>query len=1759
MPADIRSFFGPKGGAPPKPAPKKVEEPPKSRRGRKVVEDSDDDDEPAPAPKPVAKAAEKKRIKNEEIKGTETTASDYFASSKSAKPSKAASSPKIDRTSKVKTETEVRTSPRTKKTAAKPTEEPSKNGTTVPKKRSTTAYKKYDSDDDADAYVDEDDNDDDGDIFAADIKGRNKRKNDDYAEDESDDEVLPKPKRVASRSAASSAPAKSSKAAAGTKRRKTPEEESEDDEEEQPPPKKKAPAKPRAPRAKKADEPEDATYQSILDDIPMVRPPTPPARDPNAKFDWRKANAGGGNSSVAPPNAGAAELPVGEDECLSGLTFVFTGVLQTIGREEGQALVKKYGGKVTGAPSSKTSYVVLGDDAGPSKLKKIKDIGIKTINEEGLFELIRRLPAYGGSGKGAEKAREKKKQEEENVKKQAEEMEREEKARKAAAEKAAKQAAAARGTTVSTTPAAAPVQLLTSKYAPTQLNHICGNKSQVEKIQAWLRNWAKARKYDFQKRGADGMGGTRAIIISGPPGIGKTTAAHLAAKLEGFDVIESNASDTRSKKLVENGVSDIMNNTSLMGYFAGDGKQVDGVKKNIVLIMDEVDGMSAGDRGGVGALAKFCKKTEVPLILICNERKLPKMKPFDFVAMDIPFRRPTVEQVRSRIMTICHREGLKLPVQVVDALIEGSNKDIRQIINMISTAKLDQASMNYDQGKAMTKAWEKHVVLKPWDICQKMLAGGLFTPASKTTLNEKIELYFNDHEFSYLMIQENYLRSKPMALNHKGYNKREENLKYLELVDQAAESISDGDLVDRMIHGPQQQWSLMPTHAVFSTVRPSSFVAGQLMGSNFTSWLGNNSKTGKLSRFVRELHSHMRLRSSGDANEIRQQYLPVLWDQLIRRLSVEGRDCVDDIIQLMDSYYLTRDDFDAIQELGVGPQAEGRVDIESKTKAAFTRTYNAMSHPIPFMKASNVLAPKKTAKEAPDLEEAIEEEDDADVVEPVEVDEDEIDLKKDKLIKQPKPKAKKATKKAKEEDEDEDEDAKPKRGRPKGKTTAAKGKAFVNAAEAVRAHSPHQLSMIEEASRESTTTLATRGDKSGSENHLPGYSSERIPYQDYDCSDIPEDYMQGIECGADEAASNVGPHDLHRLGLTQNAAETVLYGAWEQDNNLEDLNRCSTPDTVIHYDLDEMDEDRMAFSSTSSAASYQLSSRKEPIAQNASFRMVGSPRARDWSMFQSNLVDYGADEPTPRVPGCSANHPFKKTWKLTDSMVIAYNAMRGPMLLPGNDALRNWMVVKANETMNESVHQARHATEQGEKPEQQSDWSLYGKRTVKNADEEVEDRTGHQAPTSPQKGTSKSHCLVSEEKGEIEDYAKMLREANMVTKEYAPPEADRKPAYEVPRPRYLHLSPKFERYKFEDYIPPEVSVPESAYRQPFDPDRDFVEEFDISDDEGDPDSGRISPCTFRLLAEGCFEGDPKANQVFMADDAQRMRPETPTDDRYRRISIDRLAVSFELQRDVNDGGWLTPCYSVDSEPSIIWTPPGVNLKHKMRNWWFGLFDRMDPIAARSFRKIQFREANDPVTPLETSSERSALSSNTSSEGDDYRKPYTEAEILEVLHDPSSRRVAGVAPQNAPLILSQRWQTVTRWKAQDDEVARENDNMRGAIERAKIELREIRLTVDHLLQKKAAEEMAMRQRKHKRILRQVSAHLHELRYEIKSKFDALKHAQTQNQSMKAELALLEWQIKNECARAELASPDDVRKAVSEHFRDKMANLDLAECF
>lgn len=80
---------------------------------------------------------------------------------------------------------------------------------------------------------------------------------------------------------------------------------------------------------------------------------------------------------------------LGEDRgnLFEGLTFVLTGTLPTMTRDEASALIKQNGGKVSGSVSKKTSYVVAGDEAG-SKLTKAKELGVPVITEEELINMI---------------------------------------------------------------------------------------------------------------------------------------------------------------------------------------------------------------------------------------------------------------------------------------------------------------------------------------------------------------------------------------------------------------------------------------------------------------------------------------------------------------------------------------------------------------------------------------------------------------------------------------------------------------------------------------------------------------------------------------------------------------------------------------------------------------------------------------------------------------------------------------------------------------------------------------------------------------------------------------------------------------------------------------------------------------------------------------------------------------------------------------------------------------------------------------------------------------------------------------------------------------------------------------------------------------------------------------------------------------------------------------------------------------------------
>ena len=106
------------------------------------------------------------------------------------------------------------------------------------------------------------------------------------------------------------------------------------------------------------------------------------ADEPHNRALVAKLAAAGVNMATRQPEPGeAAPGP------LAGKTFVLTGTLETMSREDAAAAIERHGGKVSSAVSRKTSYLVVGADAG-SKLEKARGLGVTTLSEDEFKALI---------------------------------------------------------------------------------------------------------------------------------------------------------------------------------------------------------------------------------------------------------------------------------------------------------------------------------------------------------------------------------------------------------------------------------------------------------------------------------------------------------------------------------------------------------------------------------------------------------------------------------------------------------------------------------------------------------------------------------------------------------------------------------------------------------------------------------------------------------------------------------------------------------------------------------------------------------------------------------------------------------------------------------------------------------------------------------------------------------------------------------------------------------------------------------------------------------------------------------------------------------------------------------------------------------------------------------------------------------------------------------------------------------------------------
>ncbi|KFQ09129.1 Replication factor C subunit 1, partial [Leptosomus discolor] len=746
-----------------------------------------------------------------------------------------------------------------------------------------------------------------------------------------------------------------------------------------------------------------------------------------------------------PKALGSKEIPQGAENCLEGLTFVITGVLECIERDEAKSLIERYGGKVTGNVSKKTNYLVMGRDCGQSKCEKASTLGTKIIDEDGLFDLIRTMPgkkskyelAAETEAKKAESRPKKTPQKAEAGKRNFSPFRREPDNRKSKStpekgdtvKSVKKETTAARKRmdfkwqTVETKEAPKPEGNLVSeineagtekllwvdKYKPVSLKAIIGQQGEqscANKLLRWLRNWHKNASEDGQAKsnktgGKDDGAGFKAALLSGPPGVGKTTTASLVCKELGYSYVELNASDTRSKNSLKEVVAESLNNTSIKDFCSGTSSSVSGKH---VLIMDEVDGMAGNeDRGGIQELIGLIRHTKIPIICMCNDRNHPKIRSLVHYCFDLRFQRPRLEQIKGAMMSIAFKEGLKIPAPAMQEIILAANQDIRQVLHNLNMWCAKDKSLTYDEAKTDASRAKKDIRLGPFDVVRKVFATG--EEASRMSLIDKSDLFFHDYSLAPLFVQENYVHVKPAAA---GGNLK----KHLVLLSRAADSICDGDIVDKQIRS-KQNWNLLPTQAIYASVLPGELMRGYMSQFPvFPSWLGKFSSTGKHDRIIQELAMHMSLRTQTCKRTVNMEYLSYLRDALVQPLKDFGADGVQEAITFMDSYCLMKEDIENIMEISTwGGQPSPFSKLDPKVKAAFTRAYNKEAHLTPYS-----LNAVKTSKRQSGSVMTLELNEDLNVEE-TQSDEDEQDtVESDAMIKQKKAKSSKLPKREKNEE-----------------------------------------------------------------------------------------------------------------------------------------------------------------------------------------------------------------------------------------------------------------------------------------------------------------------------------------------------------------------------------------------------------------------------------------------------------------------------------------------------------------------------------------------------------------------------------------------------------------------------------------------------------------------------------------------------------------------------------------------------------------------
>ncbi|TFK54597.1 P-loop containing nucleoside triphosphate hydrolase protein [Heliocybe sulcata] len=293
-------------------------------------------------------------------------------------------------------------------------------------------------------------------------------------------------------------------------------------------------------------------------------------------------------------------------------------------------------------------------------------------------------------------------------------------------------------------------KLWVDRYRPRVFADLLGDERVHRETMAWVKewDWCVFGKKKGKKRARDDQDldyndefhrpRERILLLSGPPGLGKTTLAHVVAKQAGYAVFEINASDARSGQIVDDRIRPALEAGAAVGG-----------TKPVLVVIDEIDGATGSGENVGGFVHKLVELTSDkprkkrgkkdpsanrpllrPIICICNDLYASSLAKLRQHARIVRFNRPADIYIVKRLREICENEALKADSRALTALVGVAKGDLRGCLNTLQFVKARNQEVTETTIRAAT------IGMKEADTSMTSVLNDLFSPMSKKRVKE---------------------------------------------------------------------------------------------------------------------------------------------------------------------------------------------------------------------------------------------------------------------------------------------------------------------------------------------------------------------------------------------------------------------------------------------------------------------------------------------------------------------------------------------------------------------------------------------------------------------------------------------------------------------------------------------------------------------------------------------------------------------------------------------------------------------------------------------------------------------------------------------------------------------------------------------------------------------------------------------------------------------------------------------------------------